>query len=460
MKRAPRSLQHHVLYRKYNGQDSEISALNYGDVAPKREQVIVRRWTDTTDTYRGSNNICGSVSFSQPISFERSGYDIFDDVRLIASQSMIQNYRAAIDGMTADAESIAARIRAGDNQEALREMGVNAVNRARSTYIAGISDDLLEEGSPAYEQYLAAIEDVQTATLEKVTQDGWLLAASWQRGISLAVAEYRSSLGNLEIKAAAENNASRYISRHDLDSSIWTGRDANPIASAVMASMADYQNIWSTVAGQIAGDVRRNGAGASGMAGGAGEVDGILNNLFSSMVDMFAVRDDAGYSDPMIDVTEYGHGLIIAGGAVKAAAKASDWAPLAGAAVGGPGGYAAGVVVDQVGDVLLHPLGTGLLIAGFIVAAILPLLPVIYYFSAIISWLILVVESMFGLPLAVLTLFTPARDGTLIGTWNRVLLTIFGDLPAAIFTVAGSFWDAVDRGGTRFCPAFPKWRVV
>ncbi|WP_151720058.1 mCpol domain-containing protein, partial [Gemmobacter serpentinus] len=26
-KRAPRSLQHHVLYRKYNGQDSEISAL-------------------------------------------------------------------------------------------------------------------------------------------------------------------------------------------------------------------------------------------------------------------------------------------------------------------------------------------------------------------------------------------------------------------------------------------------
>jgi len=27
MKRAPRSLQHHVLYRKYNGQDSEISAL-------------------------------------------------------------------------------------------------------------------------------------------------------------------------------------------------------------------------------------------------------------------------------------------------------------------------------------------------------------------------------------------------------------------------------------------------
>jgi hypothetical protein len=27
MKRAPRSLQHHVLYRKYHGRDSEISAL-------------------------------------------------------------------------------------------------------------------------------------------------------------------------------------------------------------------------------------------------------------------------------------------------------------------------------------------------------------------------------------------------------------------------------------------------
>jgi len=38
MKRAPRSLQHHVLYRKYNGQDSEISAL--------LGKCGVKRWLD------------------------------------------------------------------------------------------------------------------------------------------------------------------------------------------------------------------------------------------------------------------------------------------------------------------------------------------------------------------------------------------------------------------------------
>lgn len=43
MKRAPRSLQHHVLYRKYNGQDSEISAL-LGKCGIK-EGKYAFRWT-------------------------------------------------------------------------------------------------------------------------------------------------------------------------------------------------------------------------------------------------------------------------------------------------------------------------------------------------------------------------------------------------------------------------------
>ena len=42
MKRAPRSLQHHVLYRKYNGQDSEISALlgKCGVIFPDSDQAL------------------------------------------------------------------------------------------------------------------------------------------------------------------------------------------------------------------------------------------------------------------------------------------------------------------------------------------------------------------------------------------------------------------------------------
>lgn len=404
-----------------------------GDDAEKA-YVVRRYWKDTSETYRGSDNICGGVAYEQTVTFPTSGTSVFDNIRVTAATKLRANYISAIDGLVSDASSIAAGIRNNDKADDLTEMSVDAVREAQTTFISGLESDLESE------DFDAVVQQIQEDAIEAVTEDGWVLAPSWQRGISLATAEYRSTLGSLSLNVSAENNSRWFLSNNSLDSSVLSWRDENPIAAQVTAQMAEQENSWATVAGRVLKEVRHSGAGMTGMANNGEEVDGVLNKLFSLMIDAMAVRDDSGYSDPMVDVTEYGHGLMLAGGMVAAAAKATEYAPAAGAMAGGPVGYGVGKVVSDIGETVLSPLGWGLLAAGFITASIIPLLPVVYYFSAVVSWLILVVESMFALPLAVLTLFTPSRSGTLIGSWNRILLTIFGVFLRPIFTVIGFFF--------------------
>lgn len=403
-----------------------------------RAKLVRNYWTDSSMAYRGSSTICGGVSMEQVTSFNATGTNLFDNIRSVSATKLVSNYVAAINSLSNDAKTIAARVAANENSNTISQMGVAAVRKAQGIYIAGLSADLLA-GSGA-QDFSNAIEHVQQDAVEKVSEDGWILAPSWQRGISLATAEYRSTLGSLDLNVTPENNASMFLSNNALDGS-WIGwRDENPIAANVMAAMEQQQNTWATLAGRVLAEVRGNGAGATGMAGGYGEVDGIMNSLFSTLVDMFAVRDDGGYSDPMIDVTEYGQGLMIGGGSMAALGAAAGYAPIVGAVTGGPAGYAVGEVVSDVGETVLSPLGWGLLLAGFITSSLLPLLPLIYYMSAIVSWLILVVEAIFALPLAVLTLFAPSRGGGLIGQTNRILLTIFGVFLRPFFTVVGFFF--------------------
>ena len=165
-------------------------------------------------------------------------------------------------------------------------------------------------------------------------------------------------------------------------------------------------------------------------------MSGALGRLAELMIDAFSPRDGEGYSDPMVDITEYGFGLMKVGGLMVGSGVVAD-------VVGGIASFtparAAAPILDGLADHVLYPVGWTLLMAGFFVASILPMIPIVYFLAAVASWLILVLESVFAITLAVLSLFTPSRDGTLIGSWNKILLTIFGVFLRPLFTIIGLF---------------------
>ena len=82
-------------------------------------------------------------------------------------------------------------------------------------------------------------------------------------------------------------------------------------------------------------------------------------------------------------------------------------------------------------------LGTTLLIVGLIMKIVLPLVPLIYFYTTVMSWLLQILETMFAIPLAVLQLFTPAREPTLIGNFSRVLLSVFAVAMRPFFMIVG-----------------------
>ncbi|SFU98858.1 conjugal transfer/type IV secretion protein DotA/TraY, partial [Aliiroseovarius crassostreae] len=178
----------------------------------------------------------------------------------------------------------------------------------------------------------------------------------------------------------------------------------------------------------------RPSATAAVTNGGDADGGGLLYSLYQVVLEVFTVTDGgatAAYLDPMADVIAVGKQITTVGGTIMAAGAVTE--------VGGAvfGGVVGGAVTGYVADYLLYPVGWFLLIAGFVLISIIPAIPLVYFFAAVLSWLLLCIEAMFAVPLSVLAYFAPARDGTLIGPANKIILTLFGIALRPIFTIIG-----------------------
>jgi len=395
-------------------------------------------FADTQNALRSTNSLCGGVSYEAPYGFtdedpdsDAINTDFFRLAMSNAAQARMATYTDVILALNGEAAAVAMGIRNGSvDVNEIQASALSSVDTARINYITGVDTATSENIADTDITQLA--ERLQ----EKVSTDGWVMAAAWQRGISKAVADQRASFSDFALDVTKENNIERFLRPRDWNGGVFSRRD--PTTTALLSDMEISMEAWNTVAPQIAAAARGRATNAptSLSSGGAEEMSGALGNLAELMIDVFSPRDGEGYSDPMVDITEFGFGLIKVGGLMVGAGAAVDIA--SGVAAFTPA-RAAAPILDGLADHVLYPVGWTLLMAGFVVAAILPLIPVVYFLSAVASWLILVAESIFAVPLAVLSLFTPARESTLIGSWNKILLSIFGIFLRPLLTIIGLF---------------------
>ena len=103
--------------------------------------------------------------------------------------------------------------------------------------------------------------------------------------------------------------------------------------------------------------------------------------------------------------------MLGAGGALVAAAKAGEIASESAVGMVNPLAYIGGKLLEMVG-----PLGWLLVAIGFLLAVVVPYMPLIYFFLAALSWLILAVQTIITAPFWLMQMFYPNRDGSLQGT--------------------------------------------
>lgn len=338
-------------------------------------------------------------------------------------------YQEAINEMADDAAEVGLAIFNGErNVNVLRAMTGASIREATVNYMSGVNAISVPQSD---------IDGVHEALLDQVSNKGWIYAPAWQRSIAMAAAANSSPFADFNINTSRENEIVEYLT---------TGRGVDSsVVAAYTRKIEDDQWTWDSMNGYIEGletTARRaeNEGDVAFAPINAGLPDNddalaeLMNDLYRYLRDFSsdntAVIDGEGssfYKDPMVSVVEYGNKLMVVGAGFGGAAAFGE---LIGGVpfVGGAGEALAGFA---------WPLAYAFLVAGFATATIIPLLPMAYFFGAIVSWFMLVMESLFAVPLATLSLFTPARDGTLIGAQNKVLLSLFGIFLRPFFAVVG-----------------------
>jgi len=389
--------------------------------------VVLFREAEGSAAYGGRANFCGGVENSASIrlgNLTSSSYSFADQVAAVRTRSQFQNYVNVINQMSGRAQSLALAIHNGQRDvPTMEEQSRATIRAATNAYVAGSASQLQFSTGEAQALHQHLLNDA--------TQRGWVFAVGWQRGISMAASWYGSPDGDLRIRAHRENNLTEYLSGQGLR----TGWRADGTTRAMLSKAANDFEVWDMMGGYL-NSLSEPGTDAEeesyqGLTTNNRMAGTIMNWVYRSLLDLFnpvaSSSGNSGYVDPMVQVTQQGKNLMIAGGGMAGLAAASsvvNWVP-------GLGGIA-----ESINGPLMTA-GIAIAAFGFIVSTMVPMIPFVFFYSAVISWVLLVVESMFAVGLAVLTLFAPAREGTLIGSWNRILLSLFGIFFRPFFTVVG-----------------------
>lgn len=386
-------------------------------------------WQDAAGSYGSADNLCGSVHWDE--TYNAAGASGSANFATQVGALLIQARFAATNDAVFNellpaASSIAQTISSGGRDDAaIRTAFENAVDAAFTTYMAGA-------GTIPGGQF----STLNSSLLTELDQLGWALALNWHRGITMAAVQSRASQAELEITSNPVQNAQTYFQGLG---AWWNGRSSGVNRSMFSQLDSNFAYLAQFEAFAVELGMPGQTAVTTAMNGGNANTESILDSLYQGILGWFSAGGpSATYVDPMADLAGMGKMLMGIGGGFLVA---DTVAPIVGGAIGssaGPLGTVAGATAGAtVGGALLGTVGWLLLGAGFFLLSILPAIPLVYFFSAVISWLALVIESMFAIPLAVLAYFAPARESALIGPWNKMMLNLFGILLRPVFTIIG-----------------------
>lgn len=140
---------------------------------------------------------------------------------------------------------------------------------------------------------------------------------------------------------------------------------------------------------------------------GGGLVSQSLNKAMLSLAGVKA-SEGQGWTDPIPQIQDTGSNIIALGSSISAVAAGGS---VVSSVAKGTGVGIVGELVSSAGIV-----GYALLGIGFILAVIVPYMPIIYFFLAALSWLIMAVQMIIFAPFWIMQMFYPNRGGGLQGT--------------------------------------------
>lgn len=391
---------------------------------------------NTNGAARNSNDLCGKVEYS--IAFVETSAGGLGETEVstferqlhsIARDSIFTNTKAVLGNtIKPRAADLALRIYSGGNLssgESLRDNGAVASEIRSIATSAANALYSSRNGTATFSN--ANMEDVRNSVLDITTEAGWILAPLGQRKLSqihMMLREYRAGL------ELSVNSEVRPLS---LFQSITRGRTSGIGQGSIDRSLFDPVTRDIAYLGEFAPLLLALYERDQGLTnGGIGIDDGkdftnkISEKIYSYARSWFNVGSDT-FVDPYVTYMDVGYDITFLGGALSGGASLLE-------------GVASIFGMDDLAGVITGPvifIGNYLMVIGIVFMIIIPSIPIAYFISAILSWMGLVIEAMFALPVALAVWFLPARDPSLIGPWQKVVLSLFSLLLRPFFTIVG-----------------------
>lgn len=191
---------------------------------------------------------------------------------------------------------------------------------------------------------------------------------------------------------------------------------------------------------QLSGTFTNAATNDTGLGTNSADLGSVRASGFASVIE-WIVKDlegermlaGDGYADPIPQLQATGNKMLTGGTVLLATAKLGE---LASESIGGklnPTTWITGEIMQLVG-----PLGWLLLGIGFVLAVVVPYMPLVYFFLAALSWFILAMQTIITAPFWLMQMFYPNRSGGISGTSvARALSVLLGLLMRPALIIVG-----------------------
>ncbi|MFG1404092.1 DotA/TraY family protein [Xanthobacter sediminis] len=345
-----------------------------------------------SDFFRASNSLCGSVTYT---------------LSAAAADS------AAVEGGTySKFEALAEKSVGAGMAAAFRTIDQITLNLARDMRSSGLGDAAIKsridaavkDAAAAYRSGVAAgfasgdMSGLAKEALNNSLELGWAMAPAWQRAMMNIHTQSQMLSRGVTIAYQFPESINRYVFQIP----------QGPATISTFTTLTDKyrrdEMHLKNVAGFVYDYQRANPVGSTAGSGSTlavNESAGMVATGLRKLLTAVQISGAEGsFLDPFAALAKTGAALAYAGGGAAVAGTALDWLPITRVAAAGAGGW-------------LTDLGWALALAGFVLGGLLPLLPIVYFFAAVLGWLLTLVESLFAAALLAVRLIAPSRGAAL-----------------------------------------------
>ncbi|WP_299592512.1 DotA/TraY family protein [uncultured Tateyamaria sp.] len=429
----------------------DIQAQTTPQAVPRTLQIdVINGWTGRSEDYSGetkifewfyrtgaganaSNDICGSVKYSINYNVPKPDADpgmstsLFSFSENLATLAKNDVYDAVVSAMESTvrprAIALADRIYSGNPGDTDASLRNDAVVQTEIRSIASDAAVQVFASRSAISSDTAAVQGIQNELVASVTQNGWIMAPIWQRGLASLNTTLRELQSNLDLSIDAEHRIDRVFGTGFWG--YWTSD--NQVSQASFQPVErdfEYLETHLPFVDRLSQPDAGSQTSPIGTDAGAEMANQTTQMVYRFMLEKLGpgVNNTSNFEDPFMDYTDMGGNLVLIGSPLLAL-----------------GGLGDAVVGERAGIITgpLKAMGFYLISIGVVFMLIIPSIPILYFFSGVMSWFALVIEAVFALPLALLMWLVPAREPSMIGPWNKVMVTLCGLLLRPIFIIVG-----------------------